>query len=141
MCLPGTIRFGTSTAAEKRWPAILIRVRRGAFTVHVAPDPRFERDGFDLVHELRLSYPEATLGAKKQVPALEKDPEATNSLKVPAGIQPGETLVIRGAGVPRLNSRGRGDLVCVVQIDVPKDLSRKAKQLIEELREELGKSG
>lgn len=100
--------------------------------VAVQPDERFQRDGLDLVYEVHLSFPQAALGAKVEVPSLRSDEEPTE-LRVPAGVQPGETLVIRGAGVPRLDGRGRGDLVCVVQVDVPKELSPRAQELIEEL--------
>jgi molecular chaperone DnaJ len=103
-------------------------------TVEVEPDPRFERHGYDLLHELHVSFPQAALGAKLEVSAL--DPAASAvSVKVPAGVQPGESVTVRGEGVPRLDGRGRGDLVCVVQVDVPKELSAKARQLIEELNE------
>jgi molecular chaperone DnaJ len=59
-------------------------------------------------------------------------------VKVPAGIQPGETLIVREAGMPRLDRRGRGDLVCVIQVDVPKKLSWKTKKLLKDLGESLG---
>ena len=102
-------------------------------TVHVEPDEDFQREGFDLVHHLRVTYPQAALGAKVEVPALEEDEDATQMVKIPAGVQPGQTLVVRGAGVPRLNGRGRGDLICVVEIEVPKRLSREQKRLLKEL--------
>lgn len=102
-------------------------------TVHVEPEEGFQREGFDLVHRLSVTYPQVALGAKVEVPALEEDEEATQTLKVPAGTQPGETLVIRGGGVPRLNGRGRGDLVCVVEVEVPRRLSREQKRLLKEL--------
>lgn len=100
--------------------------------VHVQDDPRFIREGLDLVHEVHVSFPQAALGAKVEVPSLRTDEEPI-ALRIPAGVQPGETLVIRGAGVPRLDGRGRGDLVALVQVDVPKELSPKAQELIEEL--------
>ncbi len=98
-------------------------------TVEVASDDDFQRDGYDLIHELHLSYPQAALGAAVEIPTLEE----THSLKIPAGIQPGETVVVNGAGVPRLDGRGRGDLIAVVQVDVPKELSPRARELLEEL--------
>ena len=79
-----------------------------------------------------MSFPQAALGAKVDVPSLREEDEPI-SLRIPPGVQPGETLVIRGAGVPRLDGRGRGDLVALVQVDVPKELSDRAKELIEEL--------
>ena len=102
-------------------------------TVHVERDEDFERDGFNLIHRLAVTYPQAALGAKVDVPALEEDEDVVQTLKVPSGTQNGETLVIRGAGVPRLNGRGRGDLICVVEVEVPKKLSREQKRLLKEL--------
>lgn len=100
--------------------------------VMVRPDENFQRDGLDLVHNLHISFPQAALGAMLEVPSLKEGEEPAN-LRVPSGVQPGDTLLIRGAGVPRLDGRGRGDVICVVQVDVPKELSPKAKELIEEL--------
>ncbi len=109
-------------------------------TIHVERDERFERDGHDLLHEVRVSYPDAALGTKLQVPVLHpEDEDATEKLKIPSGTQPGDALVMRGKGVPRLDGRGRGDLICVVRVEVPKKLSRKAKKLLEQLTEELGR--
>ena len=102
-------------------------------TVHVERDEDFERDGFNLVHRLTLTYPQAALGAKLEVPALEEEEDVVQTIKVPSGTQNGETLVIRGAGVPRLNGRGRGNLICVVEVEVPKKLSREQKRLLKEL--------
>jgi len=102
-------------------------------TAHVEQDEDFDREGFDLVHHLSVTYPQAALGAKVEVPALEEDEDATQTVKVPSGIQAGETIVVRGAGVPRLNGRGRGDLICVVEVEVPKRLSREQKRLLKEL--------
>jgi molecular chaperone DnaJ len=102
-------------------------------TVHVEPDEDFQREGFDLVHRLPVTYPQAALGAKVEVPALEEDEDATQTVKIPSGIQPGETIVVRGAGVPRLNGRGRGDLICVLEVEVPKRLSREQKRLLKDL--------
>jgi molecular chaperone DnaJ len=102
-------------------------------TVHVEPDEEFQREGFDLMHHLSVTYPQAALGARVEVPALEKDEDAKETVKIPAGTQPGETLVVRGAGVPRLHGRGRGDLICVVEVEVPKRLTREQKRLLKEL--------
>ncbi len=104
-------------------------------TVEVALHDLFHRDGYDLVHELHLSYPEAALGTRVPVPTLEGD-EA--EVKVPSGTQPGQTVVVAGRGVPRLDGRGRGDLINIVQVDVPKKLSKRAKKILEQLAEELG---
>ena len=104
-------------------------------TVHVEPDEDFQREDSDLIHRLSVTYPQAALGAKIAVPLLDEDEDATTTLKIPRGTQPGETLVIRGAGVPRLSGRGRGDLICVVEVSVPKKLSREQKRLLKDLDE------
>jgi molecular chaperone DnaJ len=109
-------------------------------TVHVESDEVFQREDSDLIHRLSVTYPQAALGAKIDVPLLDEDEDATTTLKVPRGTQPGETLVIRGAGVPRLSGRGRGDLICVVEISVPKKLSREQKRLLRDLDETFGES-
>jgi molecular chaperone DnaJ len=106
-------------------------------TVDVAEDPRFERQGNDLYHELAVPFPVAALGGEILIPTL--DGEATKA-KIPAGTQPGQTVVVENFGVPRLDGRGRGNLIAIVQIDVPKKLSGRAKSLLKELREELAES-
>ncbi len=105
--------------------------------LRVHPHPHFTRNGDDLVHPLHLSFPQAALGARVAVPGLRESDEGYE-LIVPPGIQPGETLIIEGEGAPRRRGRGRGDVVCVVQVDVPKDLSPRAKELIEELAQSFG---
>ncbi len=103
-------------------------------TVDVEDDPDFERQGNDLFHELSVPFPVAALGGEVKIPTL--DGESTKA-KIPAGTQPGQTVVVEGFGVPRLDGRGRGKLVAVVQIAVPEKLSSRAKSLLKELREEL----
>ncbi len=100
-------------------------------TVEVTPDERFTRDGYDLVHELHVSFPQAALGADVEVPTL----DSTETVRIPAGVQPGDTMVVEGAGIPRLDGHGRGDLIAVIQVDVPKKLSRRARKLLQELAE------
>jgi molecular chaperone DnaJ len=103
-------------------------------TVDVAEDARFERQGSDLFHELRIAFPVAALGGDVKIPTL--DGEFTKA-SIPAGTQPGQTVLVEGFGVPRLDGRGRGNLIAVVQIEVPKKLSSKAKGLLKDLRAEL----
>ncbi|MBO6934652.1 MAG: J domain-containing protein [Deltaproteobacteria bacterium] len=105
--------------------------------LRVHPHPQFTRNGDDLVHPLHLSFPQAALGARVAVPGLRESDDGYE-LIVPPGIQPGETLIIEGEGAPRRRGRGRGDVVCVVQVDVPRDLSPRAKELIEELAQSFG---
>src|SRR5918996_4398079 len=99
--------------------------------VHVRSHDVFElgKDG-DLVIHLPLTIAEAALGAKIQVPTL----DSPVTVKVPAGTNSGKTLRVRGKGVPR-QSGGTGDLLVKVDVEVPKKLSRREKQLLEEFQE------
>jgi molecular chaperone DnaJ len=102
--------------------------------VEIEPDPRFERDGFDLIKPLRVSFPQAALGTELVIETLDGEQA---KLKIPSGTQPGETLVLRNKGIPHLHRGGRGDLIVLVQVEIPKKLSRKAKKLLDELGREL----
>jgi molecular chaperone DnaJ len=104
--------------------------------VEVDEDPRFERDGADVVTRVHVSVPEAALGADVQVPGLEED-EVTHPLHVPPGTQSGAVFTLKGQGVPRLDGRGRGSLMVVVQVDVPTTLSDRARELLLALDAEL----
>jgi molecular chaperone DnaJ len=99
--------------------------------IDIAEHASFRRDGMDLYYELKLSFPQAALGGEVKVPTLAGEPAR---VKVPAGVQPGDHLVVRGEGMPRLDGRGKGDLISVVQVDVPQKLSHKARQLLLELQ-------
>jgi molecular chaperone DnaJ len=97
--------------------------------VNVAGHAIFGRKGDDLTVELPISYPEAALGAKVQVPTL----NGPVTLKVPAGTQSGKTFRVRGRGAPRKG--GHGDLLVKVNVDVPSKLSKQEKELLQQLRE------
>jgi molecular chaperone DnaJ len=103
--------------------------------IEVEEDPRFERDGADVVTKVSVSYGEAALGAEIQVPALHD--ESTHTLAIPAGTQPSSVFTLKGQGIPRLDGRGRGSMVVVVQVEVPAALSDRARELIAELDAEL----
>ena len=109
--------------------------------IDVEEDSRFERDGADLVTRFHVSFADATIGAEVRVPALgEAETEEalpTVPLAIPAGTQSGTVFTIKNQGIPRLDGRGRGSLIGVVQVDVPTALSDRAKQLVKELDEEL----
>ncbi|APR75015.1 Chaperone protein DnaJ [Minicystis rosea] len=102
--------------------------------IEVAPDERFERDGADLVTRAHVSFAEAAMGGTASV-TLPDETEVT--VEVPAGTQPGEVIGVKGKGMPRVDGRGRGTLQVVVQVDVPRTLSARAKELLRELGEEI----
>ena len=106
--------------------------------IDVEGDARFERDGADLVTRVHVPFTEAALGADVAVPAMEPDEEKTSlSLSLPPGTQSGAVFTMKGHGIPRLDGRGRGSLVVVVQVEVPTALSARAKELLAELDVEL----
>jgi len=97
--------------------------------VHVKPHALFGRQGADLTIKVPVSYPELALGAQVEVPTL----NGPVTLKVPAGTESGRTFRVRGKGAPKPKG-GHGDLLVTVNVDVPKKLSRRQKELLEELR-------
>ncbi len=102
--------------------------------LHVEADERLHREGADLFVDVYLSFPLAALGGKVMVPLLKGEKEIT----VEPGIQPGDVMVLRGSGVPRLDGYGRGDLVIRFQVQVPQKLTPRAQELLHELAGELG---
>jgi molecular chaperone DnaJ len=102
--------------------------------VRIEADERFLRDGDDLVTVLDVSAPLAALGATVTAPSLDGDVE----VHIAPGTQPGEVLVVRGEGMPRLRRPGRrGDLRVVVNVVVPRRLNREQRKLAEKLAESM----
>jgi molecular chaperone DnaJ len=98
--------------------------------VRVREDPRFVRDGSDLVTALDVPAPLAALGDTFTVDTLDGPEE----LEVEAGTQPGEVLTLRGRGLPALRGRGRrGDLRVVVNVVIPRRLNREQRDLLQQL--------
>ena len=98
--------------------------------VSVRRDPRFVRDGDDLVTVLDVPAPLAALGASLDVETL----DGPEPLEVPPGTQPGEVLTLKGRGMPMLRRTGRtGDLRAVVNVVIPKHLDKHQRKLLKEL--------
>ena len=101
-------------------------------TVHVKPHKVFERKGDNIFYKLNINYSQATLGDQVEIPTL----DGKLKLKIPAGIQPGKIIKLSEKGIAHLENRGKGDMFIVVQVSIPERLSKKQKQLIEELGKE-----
>jgi molecular chaperone DnaJ len=100
--------------------------------IQVLEDERFDRQGDDLVHHTTVGIAEAALGTTIEVPLLGEEP---TTLEVPSGTQPGWIARVSGQGMTRLGRRGRGDLVVVVGVEVPTDLSAEEEDLLRRFAE------
>lgn len=96
------------------------------------PHEFFVRDGDDVVYELNISYPEAVLGSEVEIPTL----NGRAKLKIEAGIQPGKFLKMREKGIQHLNRHGAGDQLVKVNIFVPRKITNKEKELLNELQKQ-----
>ncbi len=101
--------------------------------VHVREDRRFVRDGDDLVTAVDVSAPLAALGTTVEVPTLDGPVE----LDLAPGTQPHETVLVRGAGMPSLRGRHTGDLRVMVNVVVPRHLSREQRELYQQLTDSM----
>jgi len=101
--------------------------------VHVKPHEIFERSGSDILCEARISFPQAALGTKINVPTLKGEAK----LKIPAGTQSETMFRLRGKGVPHLQGWGRGDQFVKIIVQTPTKLTRHRKKLLSELAEEM----
>jgi len=99
--------------------------------INVVPHPVFKREGHDLIMNLNLKLSDALLGIKYPIQTLDGEIEVT----IPEGVTINEILRVRGKGVPYSKNK-RGDLLIKLNIKLPSKLSRKERELIEELKKE-----
>lgn len=99
----------------------------------VQPHPCFRREGLDLLLDLKLTFTEAALGTEAEIPTL----RGQTVVKVPPGTSGGTRLRLRGRGIQDARTGRTGDLYAVVRIEVPKRLSARARELIQQLDHEL----
>lgn len=99
--------------------------------VHVTPHQHFERDGNDVYCAIPISITQATLGAEVLVPTLDGK---RVKLKVTPGTQSGKMLRLKGEGVSVLNGGNRrGDMYVKLQVNIPKSVSSRGRELLREL--------
>jgi molecular chaperone DnaJ len=102
--------------------------------LRVQPHKYFKRRDDDILLDLDINVAQAALGADVVVPTV--DGEA--KLSIPAGIQPGKVLRMREKGVPHLRSRGRGDQLVIINVEIPNRLDDEQREIFEALAESLG---
>lgn len=105
--------------------------------VRIKPHDLFKRDGDDLHCEMPISFATAALGGEVEIPTL----DGRASLKIPHGSQAGKVFRLRGKGVRNVRSHVTGDLYCHASIETPVNLSKRQKELIEELEASLREGG
>jgi len=100
--------------------------------IEVIPSRTFRRQGANIYHDRSVPLTTAILGGRVTVPTLDDDVQ----VKVPQGTQPGDEMVLRGRGVPKLNRSDRGDLFVRFNIAIPRSLSPRQRELMEDFAAE-----
>lgn len=103
-------------------------------TMNVKPHKFFKRRENDIFLDLTVNIAQATLGAEISIPTV----DGNTNLKIPPGTQPGKVFTLRGKGVPRLQSNGRGDQQVIINVDIPARLTPEQRKLFEQLATSLG---
>jgi DnaJ-class molecular chaperone len=97
--------------------------------IHIENDPIFQREENNLLVDIRLPYTQLCLGTSTEIPTLQGE----KRIKVPAGMQPGGKIRLRGFGVPASAGRPAGDLYAVINVEIPDQIDEKQRKLMEEL--------
>ena len=131
--VPAGVGHGSTLRVARRGAAGPRGGPPGDLYVHieVRPHSRFEREGDHLVDQLNLTMVQAALGANFKYETL----DSVEDLDIPAGTQSGQVFRIRGRGVPRLEGRGRGDLLVQAVVETPTGLSDDEIDLLHQLAE------
>ena len=100
--------------------------------VHVRPHPVFQREGTTLITRVPISFTTAALGDTIEIPDLGGE---SHQVSIPAGIQSGKQLRVRGGGMPVLQGRGRGDMVVEIVVETPTKLTKAQREILQQFRE------
>ncbi|MEK9146658.1 MAG: DnaJ C-terminal domain-containing protein [Patescibacteria group bacterium] len=109
-----------------------IRFSEYIIVCQVSPHPKFKRRGYDIITEHEITFAQAALGTVAEIETI----EGSVKIRIPAGTQPGTQIRLRGKGVRRVSAHGQGDHYVIIRIKVPSKLSRRQKELLQELEEE-----
>jgi len=101
--------------------------------LHVKEHAFFEREGKDLHCVVPISFTQAALGTEIEIPTL----DGVHKLKIPEATQSGTVFRIKGKGVPVLNGHGKGDLMIAVKVQTPTKLTKRQREILQELGENL----
>jgi DnaJ-class molecular chaperone len=137
--IPQGVRNGTELRfAEKGMPGLQGVPAGDLFiTLRVKTPAEFAIDGDNVYSEVSIDFVTAILGGSLEISVINPASDSglgKATLKIPAGTQPGTRFLVRGKGMPRLHGRGQGDVIVQIAIDIPKKLSKKQKDLLEEYR-------
>jgi molecular chaperone DnaJ len=134
--IPAGVEDGSTLRVSGRGEASSRGGRPGNLyvNINVAADPRFERDGADLHCEIDLTFPQAALGTRRTVPTLDGE----ETIDIARGSQPGDTLVLRGKGLPHLRERRHGDLLVHLRLVVPEALTSEQEDRLRAFAAALG---
>lgn len=105
--------------------------------IDVKPSDKFHRQGYDIVTEKELSFPQATLGGEFAIETVDGE----INIRIPAGTQPNTLIRLSGKGVQHVRGSGKGDHYVRVKVTIPKKISGKQKELLEAFEKESSKSG
>jgi len=105
--------------------------------VNVQPHPLFTRQGADILCTVPISYPQAVLGDQLDVPTL----DGIVKMRLPPGTESGKVFRLRGKGIAVFGGVGKGDQLVTVVVEVPREVSKRQQELLEELAREMGEQG
>jgi len=131
--IPAGVQEGMQLSVEGKGNAGKHNGYNGNLLIQIKEQPHKDlvRDENDLVYNLLLSVPQATLGGAVEVPTL----DGAVKVKIEPGTQPGKMLRLRGKGLPELHSNRRGDMIVNISVYIPESLSRDEKAAMEKMAE------
>ncbi len=112
-----------------------IRFKDYDVVMDVMPDKVFQREGHDIITEHEVTFPQAVLGEEIIVETI----DGPVKIRVPAGTQPNTLIRLRGKGVPHLRGSGKGDHYVRIKVAIPKQISKRQRELLEEFEQDSGK--